>query len=171
MRKPPLGARRGTPRYAGASPRGRAGRGANVHTDAVCLPSWTLQVSGPKSWTFARRGPAERGVPLGDEFYGAEVWATELEPGDLLVFYNGWSGAARPPRRAAPDQLRARRRAEAAVLSHRPPWHRQRIVRARRGGPDRPARSSGALRWHEAGPERRDVAAGHAGCSNTPEAT
>ena len=77
--------------HAGTVPdRGRAGEGATVHTDAVCAPAWALQVAGSKRWTFAKRTPAERGVPLGDEFFSDVVYTTDLAPGELMVFYNGW---------------------------------------------------------------------------------
>lgn len=65
-------------------------KGAVVHTDAICAPSWALQVVGTKRWTFARRTVRERGVPIGDEFYSDEVWTVDAKPGDLLCFFNGW---------------------------------------------------------------------------------
>lgn len=61
-----------------------------IHTDALCVPSWSLQVEGRKEWTFAKRGAAEAGVPVGDEFFGDEAYVTTLEPGELMLFFNGW---------------------------------------------------------------------------------
>lgn len=66
------------------------GSGAYVHTDALCAPSWSLQVDGFKEWTFAQRTPSEAAVPLGDEFLGQVAVTTRMEPGDLLLFFNGW---------------------------------------------------------------------------------
>lgn len=66
------------------------GAGAYVHTDALCAPSWSLQVDGVKEWTFAQRTPSEAAVPLGDEFLGQVAVTTRMEPGDLLLFFNGW---------------------------------------------------------------------------------
>lgn len=61
-----------------------------IHTDALCVPSWSLQVEGRKEWTFAKRGAAEAVVPLGDEFFGDQAYVTTLAPGDLMLFFNGW---------------------------------------------------------------------------------
>ena len=64
--------------------------GAFVHTDAVCAPSWSLQIDGTKLWTLSQRTPAESFVPIGDEFFSNTALWTVLEPGDLLFFFNGW---------------------------------------------------------------------------------
>ncbi|KAJ1460632.1 hypothetical protein M885DRAFT_612671 [Pelagophyceae sp. CCMP2097] len=90
----------GSPPAAPGVPK-QGGGGAYVHTDAICMPAWSLQVSGRKEWTFAKRGDAEIEVPLGDEFFGEAVYSTFLEPGDLMLFFNGWHPHSTNPAKGA----------------------------------------------------------------------
>jgi hypothetical protein len=64
--------------------------GSFAHTDGQCMPAWSLQLSGVKTWTFLERTPGEQ-VPFGESFRNAsEALVAHLSPGDLLVHLNGW---------------------------------------------------------------------------------
>lgn len=93
---------RSPPSYGARGAPSQSGNGACIHTDALCAPSWSLQVEGSKDWTFAARTPGEYAVPLGDEFFADRVYKTTLDPGDLLVFFNGWHPHSTNPTELSP---------------------------------------------------------------------
>ena len=83
--------------------------GASAHVDKLCVPAWSLQLSGRKRWLFPVRRPGD-GTPLGEAYEGDAAWAVTLSPGELMLFFNGWSTHTTevppedpPPPPAAPE--------------------------------------------------------------------
>jgi hypothetical protein len=65
--------------------------GAEVHVDGHCLPAWSLQLRGSKTWTFLRRRARAEPSPFGTGFRNAsEAVVARVHPGELLVWANGW---------------------------------------------------------------------------------
>jgi len=66
--------------------------GASPHVDRICTPGWSLQLLGRKRWLFPVRRPGDP-TPFGEAYDHArstEAWAVTLEPGELMLFANGW---------------------------------------------------------------------------------
>lgn len=63
--------------------------GVKPHTDAICVPSWSLQLHGRKEWLFSMRAEGDS-APLGDTVDSLLVHRTVVSPGEILIYYNGW---------------------------------------------------------------------------------
>ena len=91
----PLGRKLDDPRPQSGGGFEQRASGVKPHTDAICLPSWSLQLYGRKEWLFSMRAPGDT-TPVGEAVDSASVHRVTVAPGELMVFYVRRSVARTP---------------------------------------------------------------------------